>query len=934
MIPYILHVALLITVCLVFYKLLLQRETFYRLNRVVLVFCLALSFLLPLVPVPQQWAFRDSPKPVVANEQPGASQPIIGQTQDDAIKTELIAKATEKAKSDAIANATPAPVIKQTAPVTIQQEPLLQRSIKWLFYLYWIGVAAFGLNLLLQIVVLLFQAYTKPFIRDGKFRIIELSGEKAPCSFGNNIFINPEKYDWETYSQILLHEKVHIQQRHSLDIIMAELVLVLQWFNPFAWLYRTEVENNLEFLTDDAVLEHKEVERASYQLSLLKVSAPHLSLGITTNYNQSLLKKRIVMMNAKKSNIHIMWKYFFLVPLLGILACALNNPAAYSQIAKARAKTPVHNHGINHERAEGAWFATIKTDKIRIEFRSDSDERNWSSSSDFKINEFSPLPRDKKGDFTLTRDAGTVLFTGKFDGDQGYGHYKFTADPQFKAFLGQHGITDVEEGDEFAFFTVNISKDYVTMVENNGYKGISKNDLIAMGALKVDGPYIHFWKENGYPDITANELVSGKALGITAEYVEEIRKAGYKHLSFDQLESFKATGVTAKFITGLHGADTKTGKPGNVVAGNMPAEDVVSVKALNVDNNYITSLQKAGYTNISIDELTSMKAVGVTPEYIQSLSLSGYKNIPPNELVSLKSVGVTPAFVKSFATIGYTHIPANELTSMKSVGVSPEYVAGLQRSGYTHISANELVSMKSVGVSPEYVASLKSSGYTNISANELVSMKSVGVTPEYVASLKSSGYTNISANDLVSMKSVGASPDFAKGFVTLGYKNIPANELVSMKSVGVTPGYAESFNAAGYTNVSLNDLVSLKSMGITPDFAKSFESVGYKNIPLREFTSLKALGITPEYIKSFQDAGFKDMSINEFSGVKAMGVTPEFIEAFKKLGFTNITLNEATSLKATGVTPEYVSRMREKGFKSDDLNKYIQLKNAFSDDDK
>src|ERR1700735_3046791 len=63
MIPYILHVALLISVCLLFYKLLLQKETFYRLNRVVLVFCLALSFALPIIPVPQQWALRESATP-------------------------------------------------------------------------------------------------------------------------------------------------------------------------------------------------------------------------------------------------------------------------------------------------------------------------------------------------------------------------------------------------------------------------------------------------------------------------------------------------------------------------------------------------------------------------------------------------------------------------------------------------------------------------------------------------------------------------------------------------------------------------------------------------------------------------------------------------------------------------------------------------------
>lgn len=863
MIPYILHVALLISVCLLFYKVFLQKETFYNLNRIVLIFCLALSFALPLIRIPQQWAFRDSPKAIEPADQPATpNQQVINIPTTETVKQQVIAKSTAANLKTQHLTAT-----------VIQDEPLLQRSVKWLFYLYWIGVVAFGLNLLLQIIVLLYQAYTKPVIKDGKFRIVELSGDKAPCSFGNNIFINPEKYDWDTYSQILLHEKIHIQQGHSLDILLAELVLVLQWFNPFAWFYRTEVENNLEFLTDDAVLGHKEIEISSYQMSLLKVLAPHLSLGITTNYNQSLLKRRIVMMNAKKSNIHIMWKYFFLLPLLGVLACALNDPAAYGQTAaKTVAKIHASQKRSFNTATEGSWFADIKGDKVKIEFRNDGDEHNWSSNSDFELSEFSAIPRNKKGDFTLTREAGSILFNGKFDGNQGYGHYKYTANKEFKDFLSQHGISDIEDGDNFAFFIINIKKDYVLMLENNDYKGLSKDQLIAMGALKVDEPYIHFWKEAGYGNLSSDQLVSGKALGITAAYVDEIHKAGYKNISFDQLVSFKATGVNSKFISGLHGAQTsKTGKP--VIAdSNLSADEVVSVKALNVDATYINSLQKEGYSNISMNDLTSMKAVGVTPKYIESLKTEGYTNIPAHQLVSLRSVGVTPEFIKSFAVIGYK----------------------------------------------------------NISINELSSMKAVGVTPALVSSLKASGYKNISANQLVSLKSVGVTPEFAKGFAVLGYTNTPLHELISMKAVGVTPEFVESFKAAGYKNIPVNSLVSLKSMGITPEFAKDFEAVGYKDISFNELTSLKALGVTPEYIKSFQDAGFKDVSIRSFSSLKAMGVTPDFIEGFKKIGFDNITINEATSLKANGVTPEYITEMREKGFKSQDVNKYIQLKNAFN----
>ncbi|RYF96742.1 MAG: hypothetical protein EOO02_21720, partial [Chitinophagaceae bacterium] len=167
-----------------------------------------------------------------------------------------------------------------------------QKAKTWIVYLYWFGVAAFILNFIVQLILLLKKAYSLPFIQDGKFRIVELSGEDAPCSFGKIIFINPSKYDWETYTQIIEHEKIHIYQHHTIDIVLSEIVIAFQWFNPFAWLYRKEVETNLEFLTDDQMINGKSVEKQSYQMSILRVSAPQMPLSLTTNYNQSLIKKR------------------------------------------------------------------------------------------------------------------------------------------------------------------------------------------------------------------------------------------------------------------------------------------------------------------------------------------------------------------------------------------------------------------------------------------------------------------------------------------------------------------------------------------------------------------------------------------------------------------------------------------------------------------
>lgn len=296
MIPYILYTALILSACLLFYKLLLQKETFFHLNRFFLLACMILAFILPLLPIPQQLSLR---KDVVEKQAPF-------------VKTAVDKSPTLEPKAAPVQE-----VIVEQAKQTFDADLLLN----WLLYLYWFGVLLFGLNFIMQACVLLYRAYSLSAIQDGKFRIVEITGDNAPCSFANNIFINPEKYEWETYNQILLHEKIHIEQKHTIDLLLAEAVIIFQWFNPFAWQWRKALESNLEFLTDSEMLQQETVEKESYQFSLLKVAAPHFPLCLTTNYNQSLIKKRIIMMNSKKSNVNTTWKYFFLLPLLVLFAC-------------------------------------------------------------------------------------------------------------------------------------------------------------------------------------------------------------------------------------------------------------------------------------------------------------------------------------------------------------------------------------------------------------------------------------------------------------------------------------------------------------------------------------------------------------------------------------------------------------------------------------
>jgi hypothetical protein len=758
MIPYVLHVALLLAICLLFYKLLLQKETYYRLNRVILLGCLAMAFLLPLIQVPQQWALRESPEEVVTE-----SIPVV------AIRLPQVTPAESYSPQQKVSST------GNNILAAEPQTPLLQRIIKWALYLYWFGVVAFGANLLLQVCVLLIQAYRKPVIIDGQFRIVELDDDKAPCSFGNNIFINPTKYEPDTFNQILLHEKIHIKQGHSLDLLIAELMLAFQWFNPFAWLYRKEVESNLEYLADNEVLHDRSVERADYQMNLLKVSVPNLSLRITTNYNQSLLKKRIVMMNAKRSNIHTAWKYLFLVPMMAFLVCALNEPAA-SSIAKTA--KPVFNINVKATtRNEGNWKATIKGNKLDLKLYEGDEDKNHMSNSDFLVSEFTALPMGQDGSFKLVREAGTMQFTGRFDGTKGTGKYKFTPDASYKSYLQSEGIIGITGDDDMAFFFLNIKKSYIAMLKNNGYKTPSKDDVIACKALGVDEPYIKSMKQNGYPNIKLQELITGKALGINGAFISEIHKAGYPKVSWDKLVSFKAQGIDGKYISKFKAAN---GKPG-VVNKDVSDDDMVAFKALNVDDNYINSLKKEGFTNIPTGKLTSMKAVGVDGAFIHGFKAAGYNNISVDNLVSLKALGITPEYMNGFKAAGYKQLSVEQASSFKALGITPEFMSSFKAAGYKQLSVEQASSLKALGITPEYLNGFKNAGYTDISIDNATGLKALGVTPEYLKGFKAIGY-NVTLDQASSLKAMGVTPEYVTQMKEKGFKSDDINKYITLKA--------------------------------------------------------------------------------------------------------------------------------------------------------
>ncbi|HEX6182147.1 MAG TPA: M56 family metallopeptidase [Chitinophagaceae bacterium] len=739
MIPYIINTGLILCGCLAFYKLLLQRETFYKLNRYMLIICLAASFSVPLLPVPHQLSFRKAEPALVQNTQENI-QPNVPATNEAVVNNPESKQVEQPAQ--------------QTTAATSGNTISMAQVMTWLTYLYWFGVIVFAMNFLAQVAMLTYRAYTRPVIKDGPFRIVEISGDRAPCSFGNNIFINPEKYDWDTYSQILQHEKVHIRQGHTMDILIAELVLIFQWFNPFAWLYRKEVESNLEFLTDDHMVQREAVEKSSYQMSLLKVSTPHFPLSLTTNYNQSLLKKRIAMMNAKKSNVHTAWKYFFLLPLLVLFAALLNEPTAYALPAgggDAIAKTGDREFktGWSDIETEGVWFAVIKDDKISFHFKRDGDFDNQSfNGTTFLLSEFPNLPKGQSGTFSLTREAGTMNFTGKFEGNEGMGRYKFAADESYAKHMNSQGIK-LNDRDQMTFFFVDVEKSFLQMLKDQGYTDLGKNELIPLAALKVDQPFIRSVRSK-FKDVSAHDLVTFKALGITDAYITEIQNAGYKNISAQQIVTFKAQGIDKDYLSKVKKASTKK----NNDEEELSANDVVSLKALDITDEYINSFKAVGFDTLTANEVVPMKALGITPEFVKSLHDLGFKNLTPHEVLPFKSQNITAEYINSFKQVGYNSISARDIVPLKALNITPEYIKTFQDAGYKDIHLSEFLGLKAQGITPDDFKQFEALGMKNISVGTVNAARALGVTPAYIKEMKAKGFDYNNLDKYVQLRSI------------------------------------------------------------------------------------------------------------------------------------------------------------------------------------
>ena len=295
---YILKSATCLAVFYLFYKLLMSRDTFHRFNRFALLGLLVLSSLLPLVE-----ASVNSPAAV----------------QETMLTLEqLLLLADIQPEDESMAAATPsATALWLRAALLVYLTGIVFFIVRNLCSLARLG------RLIRQGKREALDSYL-PDRKEKNVRLVVHDHDIAPFSWMHWIVIARKDLE-ENGREILIHELAHIRNRHSWDLLLADLCIFVQWFNPAAWLLKQELQNIHEYEADETVL-REGVNARNYQMLLIKKAVGTRLYSMANSFNHSSLKKRITMMLKEKSNPWARAKYLYILPLAALAVTAFARP--------------------------------------------------------------------------------------------------------------------------------------------------------------------------------------------------------------------------------------------------------------------------------------------------------------------------------------------------------------------------------------------------------------------------------------------------------------------------------------------------------------------------------------------------------------------------------------------------------------------------------
>mgnify|MGYP003091496207 FL=1 len=299
MLAYFLKINVAIALFYAFYRLFFYKDTFFTWRRAALLCFFAISAVYPLLNI-QTWITEQEPMVAMADLYADIVLPEFTITPEQA---------------------------------TSDWKTLLLQTVG---FAYWGMVIVLAIRFFIQLAGIIRLAFRCRKAKIGNTNVHLLRQASGPFSFFHWIFIHPTSHTEDELSEILTHEQTHANQWHSIDVLVSEIVCIFCWFNPFAWLMKREIRTNLEYLEDNRVLETGHDSKA-YQYHLLGLSHHKAAATIYNSFNVLPLKKRIKMMNKKRTREIGRTKYLMFLPLAALLMI-ISNIEAVARTTKEMAK--------------------------------------------------------------------------------------------------------------------------------------------------------------------------------------------------------------------------------------------------------------------------------------------------------------------------------------------------------------------------------------------------------------------------------------------------------------------------------------------------------------------------------------------------------------------------------------------------------------------
>jgi len=289
MILYLLKSAACLLILLLVHQFLLQRESMHRFNRFFLLFSIVVSFLIPIYIIEV------------------AAIPVVEESR----KFEIFENVVQSEFPETNINSESIPIAKD---LDFQEK----NSIPWtvIFWSVYLSITLVFLIRFVRNIHILADKISRNLHVSYRGETLVLLAEKSlPFTFLKYIFVSKTYFEEGKLTEaIFAHERAHLQEKHSLDLLFIELLLIFFWFHPGLYFARQAIKLNHEFIADQAALRATTLEQYQSQLLSMMVSGQNYKLASSLNF--SLTKKRFEMMRRKTTNTTKWIKMFFVLPVL------------------------------------------------------------------------------------------------------------------------------------------------------------------------------------------------------------------------------------------------------------------------------------------------------------------------------------------------------------------------------------------------------------------------------------------------------------------------------------------------------------------------------------------------------------------------------------------------------------------------------------------